>query len=237
MPLLDHFRPPLAPRRHRESFHANWAGAIADALNEDLPEGYFAEEKTHQGARIEIDMATFRDDEPASEGSIALQPTRTWAPPEAPIVLPAAIPDTFEVLVFRSEGGAELVAAIALVSPADKERPAHVRAFAIKAASYPAQGVSLIVIDIVTTRHGNPHNEIVKLLQYDDACMPDDSGLNAVAYRPIVRDGAGQVDVWPMALEVGGTLPALPLALDTGTCLRIDFEETYTAACERRRRN
>ncbi len=30
MPLLDHFHPPMAPRRHWESFHVNWAGAIAD---------------------------------------------------------------------------------------------------------------------------------------------------------------------------------------------------------------
>jgi len=36
MPLLDHFRPPLAPRRHWESFHVNWAGASANALNESL---------------------------------------------------------------------------------------------------------------------------------------------------------------------------------------------------------
>ena len=43
MALLNHFNPPLAPRRHWESFHVNWAGAIADALNEFLlPEGYFA---------------------------------------------------------------------------------------------------------------------------------------------------------------------------------------------------
>ena len=45
MPLLDHFHPPLFPRRHWESFHVNWAGAIADSLNEFLlPDGYFAEE-------------------------------------------------------------------------------------------------------------------------------------------------------------------------------------------------
>ena len=29
MPLLDHFHAPLAPHRHWESFHANWAGAKA----------------------------------------------------------------------------------------------------------------------------------------------------------------------------------------------------------------
>ena len=62
MPLLDHFHAPLAPRRHWESFHVNWAGAIADSLNEHLlPEGYFAEEHAHIGARVEIDVATFDD--------------------------------------------------------------------------------------------------------------------------------------------------------------------------------
>ena len=62
MPLLDHFHEPLAPRRHWESFHVNWAGAMADALNERLlPEGYFAEEHAHIGARVEIDVATFED--------------------------------------------------------------------------------------------------------------------------------------------------------------------------------
>ena len=59
MPLLDHFRPPLSQERHWESFHASWAGSIADALNRVLPEGYFAEELTHAGAGTEIDVATF----------------------------------------------------------------------------------------------------------------------------------------------------------------------------------
>jgi hypothetical protein len=62
MPLLDHFHPPLAPRRHWESFYVNWAGAIADNLNESLlPEGYFAEEHAHLGPFVEIDVATFSD--------------------------------------------------------------------------------------------------------------------------------------------------------------------------------
>jgi len=48
MPLLDYFHAPLAPTRHWESFHVDWAGAIADALNEHLlPDGYFAEEYMH----------------------------------------------------------------------------------------------------------------------------------------------------------------------------------------------
>ena len=80
MPLLDHFHPPLAPRRHWESFHVNWAGAIADDLNESLlPEGYFAEEHAQLGPMVEIDVATFTDPEPSAQrsgGTVTLPPRR-----------------------------------------------------------------------------------------------------------------------------------------------------------------
>src|SRR3712207_3900845 len=59
MPLLDHFRPPLHPRHHWESFHSNWATRLADLLNERLPPEFMAEEYTHGGTRLEIDVATF----------------------------------------------------------------------------------------------------------------------------------------------------------------------------------
>src|SRR5947208_8247766 len=159
MPLLDHFHPPLFPR-HWESFHVNWAGAIADALNEELlPEGYFAEEHAHAGARIEIDVATFADEQLSAEtnGSIA---TKTYAPPRPTLSIPAAFPDEFEVRVYEAEGGARLVAAVELISPANKDRKAHRRAFAAKCAGYLSQGIALVVIDVVTSRQANLHREI-----------------------------------------------------------------------------
>src|SRR6516225_6707624 len=101
MPLLDHFHPPLAPRRHWESFHVNWAGAIADDLNERLlPEGYFAEEHAKLGPWVEIDAATFTDNgqdgTPGPAGPPTAVSARTWAPPAPALVLPAAFPDSFE---------------------------------------------------------------------------------------------------------------------------------------------
>src|SRR3989442_15806760 len=85
MPLLDHFHAPLAPRRHWETFHVNWAGAMADALNERLlPDGYFAEEHAQLGARVEIDVATFEEVGPATGGSpgrATTLATRVWMPP------------------------------------------------------------------------------------------------------------------------------------------------------------
>ena len=239
MPLLDHFHPPLSPRRHWESFHVNWAGAIADSLNESLlPEGYFAEEHAQLGSRVEIDVASFTDSESPGRRSAqtATLPPRAWAPPAPTIIVPAAFADAFEVLVFENEGGTRLVAAIELVSPGNKDRAGHRQAFAVKCASYLCRGVSLIVIDIVTGRRENLHNAIMQVLGHGPAFeLPAETALYGVAYRPIVRDQNEQIEMWPTALEIGQPLPVLPLALDAGQCLPIDLEATYTIACQRRR--
>jgi hypothetical protein len=56
MPLLDHFHPPLSERRHWEAFHARWASAIADDLNDNvLPENLFAEPTVHVGGQVHVD--------------------------------------------------------------------------------------------------------------------------------------------------------------------------------------
>jgi hypothetical protein len=152
------------------------------------------------------------------------------------MVIPAAFPGRFEVLVFESEGGAELVAAIELVSPVNKDRDAHRRAFAIKCASYLCQGISLIVIDIVTSRQANLHNEMIRLIGHGEAfALSLDAALYAVAYRPIVRDQREQIETWPSTLAVGEPLPVLPLSLNAGLSLPLNLEATYTAACQCRR--
>ena len=231
MLLLDHFHPPLAPRRHWESFHVNWAGAIADALNESLlPEGYFAEEHARLGPRVEIDVATFDDPGPSGhrEGGTTTLPPLASAPPAAAMVVPAAFPDAIEILVFESEGGARPVAAIELVSPGNKDRDAQRQAFAVECASYLCRGISLIIIDIVSIRRANLHNEIMRVLGHGDAfAMSAEAALYGVAYRPIVRDGLEQIEAWPSPLEIGRPLPVLPLALNAKIVLPIDLEDLH----------
>jgi hypothetical protein len=240
MPLLDHFHPPLFPRRHWESFHVNWAGAIADVLNERLlPEGYFAEEHVHFGPRVEIDVSTWADGGTASKeagnGTTTAAPVRVWSPPAPSFVVSGAFPDSVEILVFESEGGPTQVASVELVSPSNKDRARHRRAFTAKCASYLAQGVGLIIIDIVTSRRANLHNELMTLLEHEPATHLPAEDLYAVAYQPIVRDETEQIDVWTTTLHVGEPLPTLPLALNAELRLPVDLEETYTAACQRRR--
>jgi len=241
MPLLDHFHPPLKNQRHWEGFHNRWAAAIADALNTTLlPQEYFAEFEVHLGQHFEIDVATFEEREPGTaegnrSGGTALA-TRAWAPPIALSAMPAVFPDVFEVRVFSESGGATLVAAIELASPANKDRPEARRTFAAKCAAYLQRGIGLVVIDIVTERRANLHNELVDLLSGGEAFrIPFDSLLYTTAYHPVRRDKREEIDWWAQPLTVGQPMPIMPLPVRGLAILPLDLEATYTEARQRSR--
>ena len=166
MPLLDHFHPPLLGQRHWEGFHGWWAAAIAGRLNDNLlPPEYFAEFQVTLGTRIEVDVATFNQeaapDAPRPNGVRTAIQTHVWTPPRPVAVFPAVFPEDIEVRVFSSTTGPTLVAAIELVSPGNKDRDETRRAFAAKCATYLQQGIGLLIVDIVTSRHANLHDDLM----------------------------------------------------------------------------
>ena len=228
MPLLDHFHPPLSAERRWESFHSSWATRLADALTERwLPSNYIAEEHAHFGPSVEIDVTAFERDTPA---------TQVWTPPVADGVLAAVFPDTFEVRVLCTDTGPKLVAAIELISPGNKDRPSERRAFAIKCASYLYQGISVIIVDIVTNRRANLHNEILRLMDgADNLQLPAESNLYAVAYQPLRRGKDDTIDIWRSTLALGRALPTLPLGLRADRVVPVDFEAAYAESCLRKR--
>ncbi len=239
MPLLDHFHPPLAPVHNWESFHARWTSSLSDSLNERLPARYFAEPQTHSGARVEVDVGTFEHLEtgaiPSSQdGNTATLTAPAWAPPKATLTMPSVCPQFFEVKVFKDDGGARLVGVIELVSPANKDRSEHRRAFATKCASYLFQGISLVVVDIVTNRQANLHNEIVRVMEREDRFLLDQqNGLYTVAYWPLRRQEQEVIDLWPTSLALGQPLPTMPLHLGDELCLPVELETTYVETCRR----
>ena len=204
MPLLDHFRGRLRDSRPWESFHATWAVAILRALNRDLlPPGYYADVQTHVG-RIEVDIAAFEMGraagpalEPGDGGAVATATlaAKVWAPPAPDFEMPGVFPDVVRVLVYNSAEGPTLVAAIELVSPGNKDRPETRRDFAAKCATYLQEGIGLVTVDIVTERHANLHNELVRVLEVDDKFLLSPETLYAVAYRPRRRPEADREKV------------------------------------------
>ncbi|MBY0227709.1 MAG: hypothetical protein K2W96_00375 [Gemmataceae bacterium] len=230
MPLLDHFRPPLSVERPWDGVHSVWASAIARLLNHGvLPEDYVALPQVTMAGRIEIDVATVRDS--GSGGGVA---TATYAPPRPALSGPldASSLAGREVQVVQNLGGPRLRAAIELVSPGNKDRPAARLAFAVKCAAYLSRGVSVVVVDVVTERSANLHAELVALLRLPPAfAWASATGLSAIAYHP-AREGTGlRLDLWPHELAIGEELPELPLWLEPALSVPLELEESYREAC------
>jgi hypothetical protein len=234
MPLLDHFHPPLRGARHWQSFHSAWATAISADLNRQLPADYHAEPHVHFG--IEIDVATMerpelswedplgvspRPDRAVVEAAIAWQPP----PPTASVAFEPVV-DILEVRVLNPTGESVLAAALELVSPANKDRADHREAFVAKCLGYLREGVGLIVVDVVTERLINLHDELMDRLGAPEGRTG--SPLYAVAYHPLKREEKSTLDVWANALALGARLPVLPLWLKGGLSVPVDLEATYT---------
>lgn len=237
MPLQDHFHPPLSERRHWDSFHGAWAEAMALALNQGLlPPDYFAEARVKLGRSVEIDVGTFEDrgaGAAEANGGVAV-----WAPPRPTLCAPLdfSSPDLFEVQVLEGSQGPRVVAAVELVSPANKDRPGHRRAFAIKCASYLQQEIGLAVVDVVTERSASLHRELLGLLAVaGDTPGQADGDLYAAAYRAVPAAGAMALEAWVASLAVGTSLPTLPLWIGPDLSVPLDLEETYRMACVARR--
>lgn len=241
MPLLDHFRPPLSLRRHWESFHSFWAAASAGWLNAGrLPAEHYAEVQLHVGSRVEIDVPTFRQTGNGSSSSLstgggtATLVAPTWAPSTPTAVLAAVFPDELEVQVFSGATGPTLVAALEFISPGNKDREVTRQAFVAKCASYLQQGIGVVIVDIVTNRLANLHNELMHFLGGDGAALLTvETSLYTAAYRPARRQEGDQIDVWPFALTLGQPLPVMPLALRGYGCVPLDLEASYTEARQR----
>jgi uncharacterized protein DUF4058 len=237
MPLLDHFRPPLSARRHWHAFHNAWATYLAADLNQRLPAGYFAEANVQFG--IEIDVATFEEASLASSRvSADLQRAGSgegWVAPSPTLTVPISIlTDVVEVLVFNQEAGPTLAGAIELVSPANKDRPAHRDAFVFKCAAYLQQGVGLVVVDVVTDRRANLHEELLMRLRVEKV-ESRETELYAAAYRPVKHDEQTSLDIWLEPLAVGEALPTIPLWLRGGLSLPVELEATYDRTCREQR--
>ncbi len=135
----------------------------------------------------------------------------TWEAPPATLVLPFDYPDEIEVRVLDERDDARLVGIVGLISPRNKDRPESRRAFAAKCASYLQRGVGVVVVDLVTTRLSDLHDELVSVLRLDDKFRRDiGSSLSVLAYRPIHVGGQDRVEKWVVPVEVGGRCRRCP---------------------------
>jgi hypothetical protein len=212
-------------------------------VNAHLPEGYIALDTVRLDGGLEVDVGIEEEVEPApgadgsnGAGGTAVATARSvYTPPAATGTAEYEFPDVIELRV-SSETGGRLVGAVELVSPGNKDREQKREALLAKCIDYIAGGACVVVVDVVTERCTNLHNEIVDRIGGPDALLlPEDSHLYTATYRPLIRKKKFQVDVWVQPLRVGEVLPTMPLRVVSGLFVPVELEEAYVAACRGRK--
>ncbi|MBX9624502.1 MAG: DUF4058 family protein [Gemmataceae bacterium] len=238
MPLRDHFRPPLSRQASWEGFHGGWPMVIVQQLRRRLPPGFVAEPRVHSGSQVEIDVSAWgRDDAPPpgrpadAGGGVA---TAVWAPGRPAVAVETAVPDAdeYEVRVYDAERGRTLVAAVEIVSPANKDRPEHRNVFVAKCAALMQKGVAVSIVDLVTVRRFNLYLDLLEFVgQTDETLGEPTPHVYAATCRRVRRDGKTILEAWSHRLAVGDPLPTLPLWLDADRSVPLDLEASYEQAC------
>ena len=239
MPLRDHFHPPVSKHSSWEGFHGFWPAAMVQALVTQLPRGYVAEPRVHLGSFFEIDVSTFEDDSAAesaspghdANGGVAVS---AYAPPAPSLAVDAEIPEQYEyeVLIYDVESERRLVAAVEIVSPANKDRPESRQMFVAKCASLLQKGVCVSIVDLVTIRHANLYADLLALIGCSDPRFAlDPPPIYAVTCRKRTVERRTRLETWSHMLAIGQPLPALPIWLTESLAVSLDLEACYEETC------
>jgi hypothetical protein len=235
MPLRDHFRPPVSKKTSWEGFHGMWPASIVQQLRKQLPPGYVAEPRVHLGTLMEIDVGALESHPVArtapANGSAV---TAAWSAMAPVVAVDTDPPDEYEyeVRIFDLERERTLVAAIELVSPANKDRPESRQALVAKCASLLRKGVAVSLVDLVTIRRFNVYAQLMEFIGHPDRTMSsEEPPIYAASCRWITRGTRARLEAWSHTLVVGQPLPTLPLWLREDLVLALDLEQSYEQAC------
>jgi len=239
MPLRDHFRPPLDNVSSWEELHGGWPMMLVASLSKKLPPPYVAGPRVHSRGYFEIDVASFEKDEPdplapetsAEEGGVA---TAVWAPPQPTFDVAAELPeqDEYEVRVYDTKRHRRLVAAVKIVSPANKDRPENRRAFVAKCGALLRRQVSVALVDVVTARQFNLYGDLLEFVgQTDPSLGTGPPSLYATACRWRHSGDTWNLETWAHRLALGQPLPTLPLWLADNLAVPLELEASYEETC------
>jgi hypothetical protein len=240
MPLRDHFRPPLESLLPWEGFHATWPVMIVARLRRQLPRRYLVLPRVHSGSSADIDVATFHDEgsRPGAtgpgNGNTGGVVTGVWAPPRPTLRVTTDLPaqDVTEVRVYDEKSGRRLVAAVVIVSPANKDRSEHRQAFVSKCVGLLQELVSIVVVDVVPTRGANLYAELLTAIGQSDPILSRESpSPSAAACRSTRSEKQWLLETWAYPLTIGQPLPKVPLWVANDLVVPLELEESYEESC------
>jgi hypothetical protein len=102
-----------------------------------------------------------------------------------------------------------------------------------KCESLLANGIGVLIVDVVTNRLANLHALLLERLGH--ASPSDEPRLYACSYHAVKRNQQASVDIWTEELEIGKALPEMPLFLRAGPCVPVDLNDAYQRTCAEQR--
>lgn len=232
MPLRDHFHAPINNKHRWDAVHGQWPAEIVRTLFDLLPEGFVAEPKVYHPAPFEVDVSMIEEDDRTSASDAG--GTATLLAPAPTLTVPADLTefDEYEVRVYDVDRLRTLVAAIEIVSPANKDRPESREQFLSKVAALLRQDVCVAIVDIVTIRQANLYVELLTRLGRTDPAIVNAAPLYAVTLRGRrPRKQESLLDAWHYPLTFGQALPTIPLWLGPDLKIDLPLEPGYQEVC------
>jgi hypothetical protein len=238
MPLRDHFRSPVNDTHSWDEVHGQWPGEIVRDLTTILPAGYRAAPKVHLGSPFEVDVSAYGVNSPTADaavgdGAAGAAGTQTALSPTFTVEADLPEPDEYEVRIYDSQRGRQLVAAIEIVSPSNKDRAEARDLFVGKVAALLHQDVCVALVDLVSVRQANLYADLLSQLgRVDPQLAPIPPHLYAVTLRsrrsPKHRP---MLDAWFHAMAIGQPLPTLPIWLAPDRQVMLPLESSYQETC------
>ena len=234
MPLRDHFRSPVNDTHSWDGIFGPWPGLIVRHLTTILPSGFRAAPKVHLGSAFEVDVSTYdldsRDPDALVDGGQAL---RTALAPTFTVEAALGDQDEYEVRIYDAARGRQLVAAIELVSPSNKDRSDSRELFVGKVAAMLQQGVCVSLVDLVSVRRVNLYADLLTLIgAVDPQLAPTPPHLYAVTLRSRKPSrGRSLLDAWFYPMAIGQQLPTLPIWLTGDERVELPLETSYKETC------
>jgi hypothetical protein len=234
MPLRDHFHAPVNSKHRWDAVHGQWPGEIVRTLFDLLPSGFVAEPQVYHPAPFEVDVSMIEEDDRPPEIGAGGRETATLAASAPTLTVPADLNelDEYEVRVYDVDRLRTLVAAIEIVSPANKDRSDTREQLVNKVAALLRQDVCVAIVDIVTTRHANLYTELLARLGRSDPALVDPPLLYVVTLR--ARKAPKQrslLDAWFFPLAIGQPLPTIPLWLGPELRIELPLDPSYQEVC------
>ncbi len=231
MPLHD-----WTDERGWDSIHPVWLTYLLEHVQERLPEGY----KAFLGGVPSLTVDTGHGRPDVSVRHWGEKPAVSAAPADTALLTP----DLEASVVLRLDPQravhvdfhGQLIAAIEIVSPRNKDRADTKETYANRYLGYLRLGVHLMLVDVLPRPKGFSFADVITSgLGMDLPSLPPPF---AAAYRvgevvPVGDDMGSLVGLWRRPLLVGQPLPQLPLPLNVHRSVVIDLEETYRRAAKR----